>query len=124
MLALAVLATVAAGAVEIQPRPGWREPLCLFVAVGMDAGARKSSVFSALTRPVADFERDQAAAALPGITETATLRRIAEQAAAHAEAAAGQGPRQPAAGGPGRGDRPSRRGRQPHRPASAAVAGR
>jgi replicative DNA helicase len=88
MLALAVLATVAAGAVEVQPRPGWREPLCLFVAVGMDAGTRKSSVFTALTQPVADFERDQAAAALPAITETITLRRIADQAAAHAEAAA------------------------------------
>src|SRR5215218_3829848 len=88
MLALAVLATVAAGAVEVEPRPGWREPLCLFVAVGMDAGARKSSVFTALTQPVAEFERQQAAAALPAITETAVLRRIAEQAAAQAEAAA------------------------------------
>jgi replicative DNA helicase len=92
MLALAVLATVAAGAVEVEPRPGWREPLCLFIAVGMDAGARKSSVFSALTRPLADFERDQAAAALPGITETAVLRRIADQAAVTAEAAAGKAP--------------------------------
>jgi replicative DNA helicase len=92
MLGLAVLATVAAGAVEVEPRPGWREPLCLFVAVGMDAGARKSAVFTALTRPVAEFERDQAAAALPGITETAVLRRIADQAAAHAEAAAGKAP--------------------------------
>jgi hypothetical protein len=92
MLALAVLATVAAGAVEVEPRPGWREPLCLFIAVGMDAGTRKSSVFTALTRPVADFERDQAAAALPGITETAVLRRIADQAAATAEAAAGKAP--------------------------------
>jgi replicative DNA helicase len=92
MLALAVLATVAAGAVEVQPRPGWQEPLCLFVAVGMDAGTRKSSVFSALTRPVADFERQQAAAALPGITETITLRRIADQAAAQAEAAASKAP--------------------------------
>jgi hypothetical protein len=92
MLALAVLATVAAGAVEVEPRPGWREPLCLFVAVGMDAGTRKSSVFTALTRPVADFERDQAAAALPGITEMATLRRIADQAAATAEATAGRAP--------------------------------
>jgi hypothetical protein len=90
MLALAVLATVAAGAVEVEPRPGWREPLCLFIAVGMDAGTRKSSVFSALTHPVADFEHDQAAAALPGITETAVLRRIADQAAATAEAAAGK----------------------------------
>jgi Protein of unknown function (DUF3987) len=43
MLALAVLATVAAGAVEVEPRPGWREPLCLFVAVGMDAGTRKAA---------------------------------------------------------------------------------
>jgi replicative DNA helicase len=92
MLALAVLATVAAGAVEVQPRPGWREPLCLFIAVGMDAGTRKSSVFTAMTRPVADFERDQATAALPSITETATLRRIAEQAAAQAEAAASRAP--------------------------------
>ena len=66
--------------------------LCLFVAVGMDAGARKSAVFTALTRPVADLERDQAAAALPGIIESATLRRIADQAAAVAEAAAGKAP--------------------------------
>jgi replicative DNA helicase len=92
MLALAVLATVAAGAVEVQPRPGWQEPLCLFVALGMDAGTRKSSVFTALTRPVAEFERDQAAAALPAITETVTLRRIADQAAAHAETAASKAP--------------------------------
>jgi replicative DNA helicase len=92
MLALAVLATMAAGAVEVQPRPGWREPLCLFVAVGMDAGTRKSSVFTALSQPVAAFERDQAAAALPAITETITLRRIADQAAAHAEATAGKAP--------------------------------
>jgi replicative DNA helicase len=92
MLALAVLATVAAGAIEVQPRSGWREPLCLFVAVGMDAGARKSSVFTALTRPVAEFEREQATAALPAIAETATLRRIAEQAAAQAEAAASRAP--------------------------------
>jgi hypothetical protein len=92
MLALAVLATVTAGAVEVEARPGWREPLCLFVVVGMDAGTRKSSVFTALTHPVAEFEREQAAAALPGITETAVLRRIADQAAATAEAAAGKAP--------------------------------
>jgi replicative DNA helicase len=92
MLALAVLATVAGGPVEVEPRPGWREPLCVFVAVGMDAGARKSSVFTAMTRPLADYERQQAAAALPAITETATLRRIAEQAAAYAEAAASKAP--------------------------------
>jgi replicative DNA helicase len=92
MLALAMLATVAAGAVEVEARPGWREPLCLFVAVGMDAGARKSAVFTAMARPVAEFERQQAAAALPAITETATVRRIADQAATYAEAAASKAP--------------------------------
>jgi replicative DNA helicase len=92
MLALAVLATVTAGAVEVQPRSGWREPLCLFIAVGMDAGTRKSSVFTALTQPIAEFEHQQATAALPAITETLTLRRIADQAAAHAEAAASKAP--------------------------------
>src|SRR4029453_17671202 len=86
------LATVAAGAGEVQPRPGWQEPLCLFIAVGMDAGARKRAVFTAMPRPVAAFERDQAAAALPGITESAVLRRIADQAATVAEAAAGKAP--------------------------------
>ena len=124
MLALAMLATVAAGAVEVQPRPGWREPLCLFVAVGMDAGTRKSSVFTALTQPVAEFERDQAAAALPAITETITLRRIADQAAAHAESRRQQGPPRSAAGTAGRCDRPGRRSRQPDRAPSATVAGR
>jgi replicative DNA helicase len=92
MLALAVLAAVAGGAVEVQPRPGWHEPLCLFIAVGMEAGARKSSVFAAMTRPLAEYERQQLAAALPTITETATRRRIAEQAAAAAEAAASKAP--------------------------------
>jgi replicative DNA helicase len=58
----------------------------------MDAGARKSSVFTALTRPVADFEHQQATAALPAITETVTLRRIADQAAAAAEVAASKAP--------------------------------
>src|SRR5215208_6589142 len=58
----------------------------------MDAGTRKSSVFTALTQPVADFERQQAAAALPSITETITLRRIADQAAATAEVAASKAP--------------------------------
>ena len=115
MLALAVLATVAAGAVEVEPRPGWREPLCLFVAVGMDAGARKSAVFTAMTRPVADFEREQAAAALPGITETATLRRIADSGRRPRRGRRRQGPGQPAGGGTGRGHRPGRRSGQPDR---------
>ena len=124
MLALAVLATVAAGAVEVEPRPGWREPLCLFVAVGMDAGTRKSGVFTAMTRPVADFERQQAAAALPGITETATLRRIADQAAATAEAAAGKAPASQQEEARAEAIARAAEAASPGRAAAAAVAGR
>ena len=124
MLALAVLATVAAGAVEVEPRPGWREPLCLFVAVGMDAGARKSSVFTALTRPVADFERDQAAAALPGDHRDRGPAPDRRPGRRHRRGRRRQGPGRPAGGGPGRGDRPGRRGLHPGRAAGAAVAGR
>jgi hypothetical protein len=74
---------------------------------------------------VAEFERDQAAAALPSITETTTLRRIAEQAAARAEAAASKAPadqreeRQAEAIA-----RAARRGRQPDGAPHAQVAGR
>ena len=124
MLALAVLATVAAGAVEVEPRPGWREPLCLFVAVGMDAGTRKSSVFTALTRPVAEFERQQADRRPPGDhrdRHPAPHRRPGRRPRRGRRQ---QGPRRPAGGTPGRGDRPGRRGRQPGRAAGAAVAGR
>jgi hypothetical protein len=61
---------------------------------GRGHGRRRAQerVFTALTRPVAEFEHQQATAALPGITETATLRRIADQAAVQAEAAASKAP--------------------------------
>ena len=75
-----------------------------------------------MTRPVADFERQQAAAALPGITETITLRRIADQAATTAEAAAGKAP--PTGGSPSRGHQPGGRGSRPGGAAAAQVAGR
>ena len=114
MLALAVLATVAAGAVEVQPRPGWREPLCLFVAVGMDAGARKSSVFTALTRPspTSNASRPPPPSRRSprpppcGASPTKPPPRRGRRQ---------QGPRRPAGGAAGRGDRPGRRGRQPGR---------
>ena len=124
MLALAVLATVAAGAVEVEPRPGWREPLCLFVAVGMDAGdpqeqrlhrphptGRRLRTRAGRRRPPGDHrDRHPAAHRRPGRRPRRGRRQ--------------QSPRRPAGGTPGRGDRPGRRGRQPHRAAGAAVAGR
>jgi replicative DNA helicase len=46
MLALSALATAAGGRVEVEPRPGFREPLNLFTAVALPPGNRKSAVFA------------------------------------------------------------------------------
>ena len=81
-------------------------------------------VFTALTRPVADFEREQAAAALPGITETAVLRRIADQAAATAEAAAGKAPASQQEEARAEAIARAAEAASPGRAAAAAVAGR
>ena len=124
MLALAVLATVAAGAVEVQPRPGWREPLCLFVAVGMDAGTRKSSVFTALTRPRRRVRTRPGHRGPPGDHRDhhpAPHRRPSRRPR---RSRGQQSPGRPAGRTPGRGDRPGRRGRQPDRAPGAQVAGR
>ena len=88
LLALAVLAPAAGGA-EVEPCWPALATSCPWLR---SPGPASSSVFTALTQPVADFERQQAAAALPAITETATLRRIADQAAGAAEATASKAP--------------------------------
>lgn len=58
LLALAVCSAAIARRVEVEPRPGWREPVNLFVAVFLEAGNRKSAVFTNATRPLRDFESE------------------------------------------------------------------
>ena len=124
MLALAVLATVAAGAVEIEPRPGWREPLCLFVAIGH---GRRRPQEQRLHRPHPPGRRVRTR---PGHRRPPGHHRD-HHPAPHRRpgrrprrSRRQQSPRRPTGRTPGRGDRPSRRGRQPHRAPGAAVAGR
>ena len=123
MLALTVLATVSAGAVEVEPRAGWREPLCLFVAVGMDAEVAEGErlhrhdppggrlrTHPGRRRPSRDHrDRGPAPHRRPGRRHRRGRRR--------------QGPSQPAGGTPGRGHRPGRRSGQSGRAADPAVAG-
>jgi hypothetical protein len=88
LFALATLATVAGGRVEVQPRPGWSEGLNLFVVVAMEPGSRKSRAHRDLTAPVNAYEQELMAEALPVIAEKASQRRRAEQRLARAERAA------------------------------------
>jgi replicative DNA helicase len=61
MLVLATLATAAGGLARIQIRPGWQEPLNLFVVVALPPGSRKTAVFADVTRPLVRLDRDELA---------------------------------------------------------------
>jgi hypothetical protein len=124
MLALAVLATVAAGAVEVQPRPGWREPL--WPVRGRGHG-RRSPQEQCVHRhdPTRGRVRTRAGHRRPPGNRRdrhTTAHRGADRRPGRGRGQ--QSPRQPAGGGPGRSDRPNRRGRSPRGAADPAVAGR
>lgn len=92
MLILAALATAAGGLAELQVRPGWREPLNLFIAVAMPPGSRKSAVVADVTRPLVRFDKDEAQRMQALIVQETTAKKIAERAADQAQAAAGKSP--------------------------------
>lgn len=55
-IALGVLALANSGKIKIEVSSDWKEALNVFIAVALPSGARKSSVFSALTSPLEDWE--------------------------------------------------------------------
>jgi hypothetical protein len=56
LLALAVCSATIARWVEVEARPGWREPVNLFVAALLDPANRKSAVFADALRPLREYE--------------------------------------------------------------------
>jgi replicative DNA helicase len=90
MLLLTALAAAAGGLAEVQLRLGWREPLNLFTATTLPPGNRKSAVFRDVTRPLVNFDRDEAARMQTIVLEAITARKVAERAADAAQATAGK----------------------------------
>jgi hypothetical protein len=88
VLALAVLATVAGGRVEVEPQAGWREGTNLFVAALMEPGERKSAVFALMIAPLNEHERIIAEVTLKTRMLASQRLRIAEARRARAEKAA------------------------------------
>jgi hypothetical protein len=88
LLGLAVLATAAARRVVVEVRPGWSEPLNIYVLTFLAPGARKSAVFDAMTDPLLEYERDLVAEFASIISEKEQERRLAEGRLKAAEAAA------------------------------------
>jgi replicative DNA helicase len=83
------LATCAGGRARVEVRPGWQEPLNLYVLVAMPPGERKTAVFEAVTAPLSEFEEERARALSPITTEAPIRWRTLDRAveAMQAEAA-------------------------------------
>lgn len=77
LLALAVHSSAIARHVDIEPQPGWREPVNLFVAVLLEPGNRKSAVFSDATKPLRQAEAELIEAARPAVAREQSERRRA-----------------------------------------------
>lgn len=57
MLSLAMIAGALQRVVTISPRPGWEEPLPLFLCIASEPGSNKSQVHSLLVSPLLDWEQ-------------------------------------------------------------------
>jgi isoaspartyl peptidase/L-asparaginase-like protein (Ntn-hydrolase superfamily) len=78
MLALAVCSACIARKVAVEPRPGWREPVNLFVAILLEPGNRKSAVFSDATKPFRELEADLISTARANVARQLSERRQKE----------------------------------------------
>ncbi|MDD4270175.1 MAG: DUF3987 domain-containing protein [Thermoguttaceae bacterium] len=58
LLALAVCSSLIARRVVVEPRPGWTEPVNLYVAVLLEPGNRKSAVFADALAPLREIEAE------------------------------------------------------------------
>ena len=84
-IALAALSAAAGGRAVVEVRPGWREPVNLFVAAAMPPGSRKSAVFAAMTSPLLAAEAALVELTRPLVVEAELAARVAQ---ARAEKAA------------------------------------
>lgn len=78
---LGVLSAAAGGRVVVQPRPGWREPVNLYLLPVLPPGSRKSAVVSDATRPLYLAEQELDAKVRDQMAEAAALKDIATKAA-------------------------------------------
>jgi replicative DNA helicase len=91
--AISALSGCAGGHVDIEIRPGWREPLNTFTAITAEPGERKSAVQLAMAYPLNTVEQDLITEMLPAHQEAKTRKDIAEKKAekARSDAAKAKG---------------------------------
>ena len=79
MVCLSVLATVFQGRYEVEPLPGYKEPLSLWGIGTAPPGARKTAVMSALSAPFMRWEKLQADRLRPAIAKVNAQRAVAKK---------------------------------------------
>ncbi|MEU6216544.1 YfjI family protein [Streptomyces sp. NPDC047022] len=87
-IALAVLATAAGGRSVVHVRGNWREPTNLYTVVALPPGNRKTAVFTLLTNPLYEAEKQLKTAMRPVIVEAELTARMAKESADKAAAKA------------------------------------
>ena len=80
ILTLGVTAAAIARKVRIQVRDGYSEPLNIFAAVAMPSGTRKTAVFSHVTAPLVEYERELLDRMGPEIAEAQSRARVQDKA--------------------------------------------
>lgn len=78
LLALAVCSATIARRVVVEARPGWREPVNLFVAALLESGNRKSAVFADAMQPLRELEVELVEAERPNVAREQSERRQSE----------------------------------------------
>lgn len=77
-IGVAAIATACQGKIIIEIKPGYREPLNLWVIVALDPANRKTSVLSRMTAPLTAWEREQHKQMEPWVKEAASRRQNQE----------------------------------------------
>ena len=91
LLALAVCSSTIARRVEVEARPGWLEPVNLFVAVLLDPANRKSAVFADAIKPLREIEAELIEVARPDMAFLESTRRQKEAQLKRLEKMAAEG---------------------------------
>ena len=78
LFALAAVAAALGTKVRIEARPGWSEPACVFVAVALPPGNRKSAVFGEVVAALGAWESREAQRLAPTIASQKSKRAVLE----------------------------------------------
>lgn len=89
--ALGVLALAGGGKVEVEPRPGWSEPVNLFTCTALISGHGKTPTFGKITAPLIAWELRENERRGPEIARLKTEREILEKRLARLKADAAEG---------------------------------